>query len=158
MAAKRRTKDKPAEQEDRVRIERFKENLPVTLTREQVEERSQRSAHLVQDCDHIEEALKAYTKTEKSRIATVQSEIRHLSSEVRSKTTYQDVPCERRYNFTTGRVSEVRIDTGEVISERDMNDAERQRDLFDGTGGSGDIDSEFSDAPVDDKGEEKAAE
>lgn len=156
MATRRSTRGKTAEkdkpkEEDRIKVERFSESLPCILTPEQLADRANRSAHLVEDRDHLDEELKAVNKTEKSKIAKVESEIRSLSNEVRTRTTYREVRCERRYNYTTGRICEVRIDTGEVISDREMNDAKKQRDLEFGGGG---LDDEFSDTPANGDGEE----
>lgn len=149
MAAK---KKKTSEQQNNPppnqKVERFTENLPVVLTSEQIAERANRAAHRISDRDHMEEELKAYTKTEKSKIAKVESEIRHLSEEVRTKTTYQDVHCERRYDYDSGRVQEVRTDTGVVLSDREMNEREKQRELFDGE--DKDLDDEFADDVQDD--------
>lgn len=151
MAAKKTKKTTKKQQSEEKppneKVERFTENLPVVLTDEQIADRANRSAHRVAERDHLEEELKAYNKDAKGRIAKVESEIRHLSDEVRTKTTYQDVKCERRYNYDTGRVIEIRNDTGVVITDREMNQFEIQRelDLEEKT----DIDDEFADTPQD---------
>lgn len=127
------------------RVERFTENLPVVLTDAEVADRAQRAAHRLADRDHIEEELRAYNKTEKSRISRIESELRNLSEEVRSKTTYRDISCERRYCYRTLRVYEVRLDTGETIAERAMNEQERQRQFeFEAPKGE-DLDEDFED-------------
>jgi hypothetical protein len=83
----------------------------------------------VSERDQLEEALKAYTKEERSKIARVESDIRNLSEEVRTRSTYQDVPCERAYNYDEGRVLETRLDTGKTLHERGMHPHERKREL-----------------------------
>lgn len=72
------------------------------------------------------------------------------------KSEERQVHCERRMNYETGKVVDVRLDTGEVIEERDMSDAEKQRGLpFD----QPDVDDEFGDDEDDsDDAEDKAAE
>jgi hypothetical protein len=57
----------------------------------------------------------------------MEAEIRTLSSEVREKSTYDMIECERRINFNTGRLTEVRLDTGEIINDRRLTSAEAQR-------------------------------
>lgn len=145
MASKRSTKKSDKPEEERVKVERFSESLPCVLSASQIADRANRSAHLVEDRDHLDEELKAVNRAEKGKIARIESEIRSLSNEVRTRTTYQEVRCERRYNYTTGHISEVRVDTGEVISYREMNDVEKQREI---DFGGGDIDDEFSDEPT----------
>ncbi len=129
------------------KVENFKRDLKVSLKPEEVAERADRAAKLLEDRDHEESEFKAHGTHVRGRIAQMESEMRHLSGEVRTKCTYREVECERRFVYDTAVVQEVRLDTGEVISERPMTDREKQRDLpFDG---GGNIDDEFSE-PQDD--------
>ena len=130
-----------------MKIEQYMSNLKVILTKEEIADRADRAAGLLQDRDTKEEEQKARAKAEKAVIESIESELRRVSNEVRTKATYQDVQCERRYVYDKSKVQEWRLDTGEMISERDMNDSEKQRDLpFDDDGkggGGGDLDDEF---------------
>lgn len=146
--ARRKKGEEPAKN---IKVENFARELKVVLKPEEVAERAERAAQLLADRDHAEAELKAHASNVKSRIATMESEMRHLSGEVRTKCTYRNVDCERRYLYDTGMVQEVRMDTGEVLSERAMTEREKQQDLPFG-GGSGDIDDDFG------EGEEDAAE
>lgn len=76
-------------------------------------------------------------------------EIRSLLAEVREKVTYREVACERRFIYAERIVRDVRLDTGEPLTERPMSEQESQRELFDGNPppGGGDVDDEFSDGP-----------
>ena len=139
-----------------VKIEQYMTNLKVILTREEIADRADRAAGLLQDRDTKEQEQKARAKAEKADIDAIEAELRRVSNEVRTKATYQDVQCERRYVYDKSKVQEWRLDTGEMISERDMNETEKQRDLpFDdddkGGAGGGDLDDEFG-------GDGKAAE
>lgn len=137
---KKKAEEKPPP--ENVKVENFARNLPVALTREEVAERADRAAQLIEDRDHKEAELKAHNSHVKSLIATLEADMRHLSSEVRTKRTHRDVECERRYDYDSSVVREVRLDTGEVLSERPMSDREKQRDLpFDEEGG---LDDDFA--------------
>lgn len=112
-----------------MKVDSFTRDLKVVLTAAEVAERADRAARLLEDRDRAEAELKAHATSVKSRIATMEAEMRELSAEVRTKYTYREVECERRFLFTTGCVQEVRLDTEEVISERAMTEKEKQRDL-----------------------------
>lgn len=112
-----------------LKVETFTRDLKVTLTAAEVAERADRAARLLEDRDRAEAELKAHATSVKIRIATMEAEMRELSAEVRTKYTYREVECERRFLFATGCVQEVRLDTEEVISERAMTEKEKQRDL-----------------------------
>ncbi len=153
MARRKKGEEPPKNDPKNTKVENYTRELKVVLKPEEVAERADRAAQLLADRDHEEAELKAHASHVKSRIATMESEMRHLSGEVRTKCTYREVQCERRFLYDTGTVQEVRLDTGEVLNERPMTDREKQRDLpFGGGSGSGDIDDDF------DEGEEDAAE
>ena len=132
------------ESDEVIKVKPFIRDLEVILSREEVEDASNRMAHLVHDYDFQEHKFKEQAKLNRSVLADMTSEIRKLSNTVSNKTAYRDIACEQVLNYTTGRVTERRTDTGEVLSERDMTESERQRDLG--------IEDEFSDDPP--KGDE----
>jgi len=118
-----------ANNDDRVKIERFDRTLRVTLSDEEVAERANAAATTLQRRDEEEAALAADNKLRKAKIGEMDAEIRRLSTEVREKATYRPVPCERRHEYRTGTVREIRTDTYETIGERAMLDHERQQEL-----------------------------
>jgi hypothetical protein len=130
MAKRKVANKKPAaDKTPIVKIEPYLQNLKVILTKEQIADRADRAAQLLQDRDQKEEEQKATAKHAKSVIETIEAELRRLSSEVRTKATYEDVNCERRFVYESKKVQEWRLDTGEMISERDMNEHEKQREF-----------------------------
>ena len=137
MAAKKKSDEKP----DDVKIEPFRQNLPVILKREEIEERAQRAAHLVADHDVKAAQFKDEAANNKRTLGALETQIRELSGEVRSGKTYLDVQCERVFNWTKGTVQDRRTDTGECLTERAMSEAEKQKALpFEK---AGDVDDEF---------------
>lgn len=144
---KNEKKDEPRRDEKK---EIFERELRVILTPEQVAERADRAAHLLQQRDDKESLAKAAQKHAKSEIDELEATMRRLGGEVRDKATYLPTRCERVFDYRTGTVTETRLDTGEVISERPMTAEERQmafdeRKDDDGKGG-GDLDADFEEA------------
>jgi hypothetical protein len=122
MATK--SKDKPP-----TRTQVFRQSLRVVLTPTEIAERADRAAQLLAERDGKESEAKAAAKDFKGQIENMDSELRRLSNEVRTRATYSMVDCERTYDYAAGRVRITRADTGEVTEDRRMTDAERQMDL-----------------------------
>jgi len=144
MATKKRaeTKAKKAPADD-LKIENFRRSMAVNLTRDEVAERADRAAQLLKERDQKEAEFKEQAGANKRIVARLENELREVSAEVRERKAYQDVPCERRYNWTRGTVTEVRLDTGEELSSRPMTDAEAQKALPFNPDAPGDVDDEF---------------
>jgi hypothetical protein len=141
MAAK---KKQEKQKEEDVKVENFRRHLAVVLTDDEVADRAQRSAQLLKERDHRELEFKEQAKANKQVIARMDGDLRELAAEVRERKTYQDVNCERRFNWTKGTVIEIRTDTGEQIDSRPMTEAEAQKALpLDEE--AGDVDDEFDD-------------
>lgn len=127
---------------DRTKKVPFQRQLSCHLTREEVEQRADESARLVERRDHFEAELKSAQKSGKAQLSEMDAELRRVSTEVRDKATVRLVDCDRVQDWDAGTVTEVRRDTGEVISSRKMTDEEKQREL---DLGDGDVDKEFDD-------------
>lgn len=129
-----------------VKVEPFSQNLAVALTTKEIAERSDRAAHVMADRDHARVAFSEEKKATRTKINQMGIEIRSLLAEVREKVTYREVPCERRFIYAEKIVRDVRLDTGDTLTERPMSEQESQRELFDGNpppAGGGDMDDEF---------------
>jgi hypothetical protein len=112
-----------------VKIEPYMTNLRCKLTVEQVADYADRAATLLADRDSKEDDQKARAKQAKSELEAIEAELRRVSNIVRTKAIYEDIQCERRFVYETKKVQEWRLDTGEMISERDMNAHETQMGL-----------------------------
>jgi hypothetical protein len=148
MASKKKKSTKKAAPKKvaTIKIEPFTQSLACALKREEIEEKAQRAAHLISDRDSREAVFKEERNAQKNQLEKLDTEIRSLSAEVREKVTFRDVSCERRYVYAQATVQDVRLDTGEILSERPMSDSEKQRELdFDKKPGAGgdDLDDEF---------------
>jgi hypothetical protein len=111
------------------KIERFERNLRVELNEQEIAERANRAAHLVAEREQKEDDRKASNKQMAAQTAELDAELRKVSTEVRDRATYRPIQCERAFIYRTGNVTERRLDTGKVLSERPMSDRERQQEL-----------------------------
>lgn len=114
---------------DNIKTELYTTTLKTPLTAAEVAERADRAAVMIADRDQKEEELKAYSKHAKSIIEQIDAEMRQLQSEVRSRSAYKPVDCERQYDFNVGKMREVRLDTYETLNERKLLESERQMEL-----------------------------
>lgn len=112
-----------------VKTERYQSSLRCELNPGEVADRADRAAAMIADRDQKEADMKAAQKHAKSIIEEIDAELRRLSGEVRTRSTYRSVECERQYLYGSGTYREVRLDTGDVIYERQMTEAEMQREL-----------------------------
>lgn len=119
------TKAPPSDQPN-LRIETYMAEQPCKLTDEDVKKRSKLAAKLVGKRDKVRETAKLEAKARRSEIQTIEEQIRTTSQEVREEVTHQMVKCERRFNYDTKKVTDVRLDTGENIGTREMTEAELQ--------------------------------
>lgn len=133
MAAKRRTPKtddttNPADEPKRDRINRTEctRTCKCDLSEAEIRERGDRAARLVGSIAQREEALKAESKTRKAQIAEEQAELVRISSEVATRATYREVPVQVLTDYEKGTVTEMRLDTFDVISTRPITDYERQ--------------------------------
>jgi len=109
-----------------LKIEPFQQRLPVLLTEQELLGVGDRAAHLSKEAHEAEEARKEADATAKATVKRLQNEADALLATVRDKREYRLVPCERRFDFRLGKVTEIRVDTGEQLEERPMRDDERQ--------------------------------
>ncbi len=130
MSKKNGTAEKPDESlQPDTKVEPFTRQLLVPLTDKEKRELSDRTAHLLGEIEQMTEDQKASAKQAKAQLDERKAELRRVSTEYRDGQKYAPVRCERRLLFRLGVVQEVRVDTGEVMHERPMNDRERQLEL-----------------------------
>lgn len=114
---------------EEAKVEEFSLALRVKLTEDEIKTRAERSADLVGKLERQELEAKSTAKALKSHIEQLKVELQALSCEVREKSAFREVNCRREFNYRTGTVSEIRCDTGEVITQRPLRDYERQLPL-----------------------------
>jgi len=137
--------------DDVIKRSRFERELEVILTREEVESVSSTLVHTLRERETKELEFKEQAKRNRGILQDLQISVRKLIDSVSGRTELREITCERELNYSTGRVTDHRMDTGEILSEREMTEKERQVSLA--------IEEEFSDDELpepedDDKAEE----
>ena len=112
-------------------------NLPVILTRMEVEVRAKELASSVGtlrtrrlELDQFVEASKGTKKSMEADVEEILSEVSRLGEIVQTEKEPRDVKVYDVLDFEAGAVRTVREDTGDVVGTRGMSEAERQRSLF----------------------------
>lgn len=117
----------PAGDQPNLKIETFMAEQPCKLSDEDVKQRSKLAAKLVAKKEKVRETARSEAKARRLELSDIEEKIRTTSQEVREEVTYRMVKCERHFNYDTKKVTDIRLDTGEVIgTPRDMTDAELQ--------------------------------
>jgi predicted nuclease with TOPRIM domain len=107
----------------------IKMRLKHQLTTEEKRELSESMADNQAKLEELEDEKKAVASDYKSRIETVQGEIRRESNTYRQGWDLRDIQCCEVQNFSKGTVTVNRLDTGEVIKSRPMTHDERTLEL-----------------------------
>jgi hypothetical protein len=122
--AKKRVNHAPVETERDVMV------LPVQLKADEIAAYADQAARAAAERDAEESARDAANKTAKSKIETLDGQVNSLLRKVRERAENRSVDVEKRWDFPQNAVRVVRLDTGEVVSERAMTFDERQTRLF----------------------------
>src|ERR1022692_244375 len=109
--AKKKPDEKPREN---IKREKFSQSLKVMLTQEEIADRADRAAFKVAAIQGKEADLKAVTQHHKGLIESDKAELSMLSKEVRDKSTYRQIDCEKQFDFNEGKVRVIRLDSGEL--------------------------------------------
>lgn len=125
-ATKKEKKRRPAPD----RSQKFMQTLRCVLSPAEVADRADRAAAMIDERDKKDDEMKAAQKHAKSVIESMDTDIRSLSTEVRTRSTYRGVECERQFLYSEQMLREIRLDTGEVVHERRLTDSEMQMELF----------------------------
>lgn len=104
--------------------------LPVQLTEEEIQQRSQALAGNLKKTDVLKEEKKASTSEFKARIDACNDITKKLAEIITSGKEDRDVECEMIKDFKRNTVTITRTDTGEVVDERPMTEDERQEKMW----------------------------
>lgn len=108
----------------------IKENLPCKLTDEERLSRADDLANAVQVVDQVKQEKKSLMRQVDSRLNAAESKREELADVVASGREYREVIVHQVFDYNEGKVTEMRVDTGEVIASRDLTDEERQASLL----------------------------
>jgi hypothetical protein len=105
-------------------------NLPVKLTNDELLIRSNELAEQVQELAAIEYRKKLANNAFKEEIEKTEESVGQLARIVKDREEYRDVEVREVKNMERLTMDTVRLDTGEVVSYRDLKGHERNLDLF----------------------------
>lgn len=111
-------------------LRRITKQLPVPLTEAEMVKLGQDLAHETVEIDAKYAHKSEVAKEINALIEQHENEVKRLSALINAKAERRDVECLMRYDFTGLQVVTTRLDTDEVIEERGMTDAEKQRGLL----------------------------
>jgi len=114
------------EAEPRIERDEFTASQRCMLTREEILEQGERMAGAMRDANQAENELASVKKQFQSKIDTATCAANAAANLIRDKFEYRPVKCERILDYDKGTVSEMRMDTLEVFSRREMTEGEKQ--------------------------------
>lgn len=103
--------------------------LPVQLTTDELLERGKVLATATIKLRELDSQKKEMAKQLKGQMDVIDAEIHNLEQQVESGTEPRQVDCEISWDYQNGTIRTMRLDTHEIISERDMTLEERQLEL-----------------------------
>ncbi len=116
--------------QDPIVVEVGSDALAVKLTRDEIEQRAKQAAERAKDAQewrNKENSFKQNAKDSKETADSCTKECERLLHQVRSGEEIRQVEVEVTYDEVRDMLVRCRIDTGEVISERKAEEADRDR-------------------------------
>lgn len=115
---------------------RYEKELPVKLSEPEIAKRAKLMARTALEAakqeveiESAKEAAKARLNAMKEDLLQLRGDLRDLAREVRNGESIQPVEVEARIAPDNSRVEVIRLDTGEVVSERALTDQDRQMEI-----------------------------
>lgn len=111
-------------------VETGTDALSVKLTRDEIEHRAKQAAERAKDAQewrNKENSFKQNAKDSKETAESCTKECERLLAQVRSESEIRQVDIEVTYDEVRDMLVRCRLDTGEVISERKAEEADRDR-------------------------------
>ena len=112
-----------------MKVSNSNEFLPCKLTNEELLDYGDQMARVQQDINAEEDRQKSAKEELKSRMAKLESQRSELANKVARKEEYRDVEVETTINYEAETYSKIRLDTGEVLFQREITEEERQMEL-----------------------------
>ena len=113
-----------------VKKEKSERSLKVTFTPEQRQEMSISMASKYGELEQAELNKKNATAQHTSVITEHKAAIRSLATKVNDGFEFQPIKCETITDYKKGTVKTTRLDTSEIIEERELRDDEKQPTLY----------------------------
>ncbi len=108
------------------KLTQSKEDLLCQLTDEEHKQRAIGLAEVWLNLQYMDETLADLKAEQKPARKAADDQILRLSHAVASREELRQVDCQTEQNLQTLRMTMTRLDTGEVVHDRNMTDKERQ--------------------------------
>ena len=105
---------------------KVKEYLRYDFTPDELRKMGLDMANAAQKVRVIDDQFKAAKENFKDKIAKEELIVKQSSWHISQGFEMRDIECEKLINYKKGIVTFTRLDTGEVVEERDIRDEERQ--------------------------------
>jgi hypothetical protein len=114
---------------DKIKTTTETQRLKVALTQEEILEHAQKLTDQLMELAEIVDEAKSVAQTYKAKLTALESQVVVARNLVHNKYEIRAVECTNVLNYTTGRATTVRTDTGEIVMQRAMTYDERQSSL-----------------------------
>jgi len=108
---------------EKVQVDEF---LPCKLSEKELLQAARELAANTQDMDALEGRKKRVNDDIKAEVSKLEAEISVNSRKISTGEEYRIVPCEWEKDFTTGIKKMRRLDTLDVVKEKNIDQSERQ--------------------------------
>lgn len=112
-----------------VDTKKTKRKLRVALTNDELLEAGDILATKQQELNELNDELKGIKDTYKAKTSAIEAEQVRVGNLLRQKYEMRDVEVEITCDYDAGIITIVRLDSGDVVESRAMNDAEKQREM-----------------------------
>lgn len=111
------------------KIVKVSEELSCELTEDEWRTRAKELSSAHRETEAQEERKKSVAAELGADLKIAKAKETKLANIVATNSERRDVTVEIKYDYEAGRVTKIRTDTGEIISDREMTDNERQAEL-----------------------------
>lgn len=107
-----------------------REPMRCSLTDQELVDRARSLAAAGRDIDNEDASQSSIKSQMRSKLKLLHAQRNVLNDVVASSSEYREVSVVESHDYNTGIIKRTRIDTGEIIEEREMVDEERQMPLM----------------------------
>lgn len=117
-------------EEEKEGVKLFGKWLPCKLESDELLEKGRLLSELYDEKARVEADKKAKVAEFSEHIKQIGGHIAELAKMIRNKEEFREVQCKEEGDYHTRKVRTTRLDTKEIIKERDMTQIELQEKLF----------------------------
>ena len=116
---------------DEQETKRYNKKLPVKLTDQEKIDKGLRVVELLDEIDDVKEEAKDAAAEARDKIKDIQKRLDEHRKHLRAGTEPREVECIDQQDWSRKRVVTIRLDTGEIVTERALKPSELQTEIDD---------------------------